>query len=291
MFDQLFASKKNPRFKQDSQWDKLHFDLSGCQLEISLPPQDYDFPEEPLNTRFNLFGSEFFEYEDKPDRNGFEAHFKGIAKSGVWNRHWSTYGSLFRGRHLGTLQCAAVPIDVSHMRGHLNCFNPNQMEKLILHDLYYMGGPGFGGNEYDTPVNWKALNQSGMGWVYNESWPRASEWQDFPDQYDAVNFTSALWLPLFYDKYVLISFSATGSLPAKPSNKLMFERINKIISTINLTLSPEGEKQKQEITSFGIGKKYSASRQPESWKYYGTYRRTEDGIEFEGECSPPPKLG
>lgn len=291
MFNQLFASKKNPRFKQDSQWDRLRFDLSGCQLEISLPPQDWEFAEEPRPSRVNLFDPNLYQYEDEPDKNGYEAHYKGITKSAVWTRHWLTYGSLFSGRNIGTLQCAATVIDTSRMKEQLNCFNPRHMEALVIHDLYYAEGPGFGGNEYTAPVNWKILNLDGSEWVYSESWPSKCEWEDIPDPYDAVNFRVGICAPLFNDKYLLVSFNVTGSLPPEASNKLMFERITKIISSVKLTLSPEGEKQKQEILGLGACSNYSAARQPENWKYYGSYRLTEDGIEFEGLCSPPPNLG
>lgn len=290
MFDQLFASKKNPRFKQDSQWDKLRFDLSGCQLEISLPPQDYDFPEDPLYSRVNLFDSMLFEYEDKPDKNGYEAHFKGIAKSALWNRHWFTYGSLFIGGHIGTLQCSATVIDVSRMKDNLNCFNPKQFERLILHDLYYCEGPGAAGNEYTAPVNWQVIDVDNVKWVYTEAWPRPVEWQDFNDPHKEVNFVVSVSTPLYEDKYLSISFYATGSLPPEPSNELMFERVKKIVSAVKLQLSIDGEKQKTTILETGISTEYSTSREPENWKYYGSYRRTEDGMEFEGECTPPPKL-
>lgn len=291
MFDQLFASKKNPRFKQDSQWDKLRFDLSGCQLEISLPPQDWEFPEDPRPSSVNLFDSELYDYHDKPDKNGFDAHYKGVSNSAIFSRRWNLYGSLFRRQAIGSLQSAASVIDVSKMKNHLNCFSKKYMEQLVLHDLYYSKGPGFGGNEYDSPINWRVLNIKGIEWIYTESWLRASERQGLPETCLASRCKTNLFSPIFEDKYLSLSFNATGSNPPEPSNKLMFERINKIISTIYLSLTPDGERQKSVVIESGEKDQYSTSRKPEDWKYYGSYRRTEDGVEFEGRCSPPPKLG
>lgn len=45
MLKRLFASRNNPCFANPSRWDTLVYDLSGNRLELTLPPQDYEFAE------------------------------------------------------------------------------------------------------------------------------------------------------------------------------------------------------------------------------------------------------
>ncbi|WP_347332543.1 hypothetical protein [Marinimicrobium locisalis] len=296
MFNRLFASRKRPCFKQPRQWDTLNLDLSGCEFSITLPPQDYEFPEEKYGKQFNLFQANLYRYSEKPDRNGYPPTFKGVSDSGILKRKWQTYGSIWRSRHLGTLQCSAVVCDISRMETNFDCFNPEQLERLLLHSLYYSRGPGFGLNEHTTPVNWQIKTLHDVDWVYYESWSRKADWEPTNTPFnDESRFTAWLATPLFKDKYLLVSFSSIGSLPAEPSNALMFSRINAIIPSLKLKLSPESTQQKASARQRNPGARYSTQRDPENWRYYGSYRQGdfmagEDSLVFEGECSPPPKL-
>jgi hypothetical protein len=299
MFKRLFASRNRPCFANPSRWDTLVYDLSGNRLEITLPPQDYDFPEDDNGKRFNLFDQSVYDYDVEPDRNNHTAHQRGISKDAIVRRNWDTYGSFWLGHPLGKLQCAAVICDTSRMPSQLNCFNPEQMERLIIHALYYSKGPGFGdgdgSNEFDTPVNWQIKQLHGVEWVYFESWKRRPEWVTFTHSTYGCHFSSWLVTPLFANKYMLLSFSAIGSLPAEPSNSLMHQRIQQIIPGIKLSFSPEAQKQRTEAQYRFPNAKYSSARTPEAWKYYGSYRegdyaKGEKPHIFEGPCSPPPEL-
>ncbi len=296
MFNRLLASRKRPCFKQPRQWDTLNLDLSGCEFSITLPPQDYEFPEEKYGKQFNLFDADFYYYSEKPDRNGYPPTFKGVSDAGVLNRNWYTYGPIWRSQHLGTLQCSAVVCDISRMATEFNSFNPEQFERLLMHGLYYTFGPGGGLNEYTTPVNWEVKTIHGVDWAYYESWSRKAEWEPARTAInDASLFTAWLATPLFKDKYLLLSFFSIGSVPAEPSNALMFSRINAIIPSLKLKLSPESTQQKASARQRNPGARYSTQRDPENWRYYGSYRQgdfmaDEDPLVFEGECSPPPKL-
>src|SRR5690554_4408904 len=295
MFKRLFASRNRPCFANPSRWDTLVYDLSGNRLEITLPPQDYEFPEEDRGNRFNLFDPNLYKYNSEPDRNGHAAHREGISVPGILRRNWYTYGPAWQAQHIGSLQCSAVICDTSRMLHQPNCFNPEQMERLIIHGLYYSRGPGFGNgtNEFDTPVNWQVRKLHGADWVYFESWSRKPEWVEFTHITHGCNFSSCLVTPLFKDKYLLLSFSATGSLPAEPSNRLMSERITQIIPNIKLILSPEARKQREEAQQIFANAHYSVTRKPEAWRHYSKYQ--DDGlgeafIKFSGPCSPPPEL-
>ena len=297
MFKRLFASRNRPCFANPSRWDTLVYDLSGNRLEITLPPQDYEFPEEDRGKRFNLFDSNIYDYDTEPDRNGNPAHREGVSVPSILRRNWYTYGSVWQAQHIGSLQCAAVICDISHMPQGLNCFNPEQLERLAIHGLYYSKGPGFGNgtNEFDTPVNWQIKQLHGVEWVYFESWKRRPEWVTFTHGTYGCHFTTSLVTPLFADKYLLLSFSATGSLPAEPSNNLMHQRIQQIIPSIKLSFSPEAQKQRTEAQHRFPDAKYSSTRTPEAWKYYGSYRegdyaKGEELHIFEGPGSPPPEL-
>lgn len=295
MLKRLFASRNNPCFASASRWDTLVYDLSGNRLEITLPPQDYEFPEEDNGKRFNLFDPSSYEYNSQPDRNGYPAHGRGYSRNPVWRRNWYTYGSIFRSQHIGSLQSAAVICDISRMAGKLNCFNPEQMERLIIHELYYSDGPGLSFNEYKAPTNWQIKKLNEIEWVYFESWEYKPAWVEFTPKTFGCHFASCLITPLFADKYLVLSFSATGSLPAEPSNTLMKKRISEIIPSIKLTLSPEATKQLTDAKRCNPNVTYSTNRQPEPWKWYdsfreGDYAKGEKDIVFEGACSPPPEL-
>lgn len=297
MLKRLLASRNRPCFRNLGPWDTLVYDLSGNRLEISLPPQDYDFPEEDNGKRFNLFDSGFYKYTDKPDELGNPPHFEGVSKHPIWRRNWQSFGRPWDFQHLGTLQSAAVVCDISRMPHDLNCFNPEQMERLIMHGIYYSKGPGIGMRaiEHKAPINWEIKHIAGTDWIYSENWPYQPNWQETPlFNYECL-FSVWMATPLFNDKYLLITFSATGSLPAEPSNQLMQERIAQIIPNIKLTLSPEALKQRTEAFAKFPQSRYSSNRQPEPWKYYTSYRegdpsKGEDDIVFEGPCSPPPPL-
>jgi hypothetical protein len=295
MLKRLFASRNNPCFANPSRWDTLVYDLSGNRLEITLPPQDYEFAEEDRGRKFNVFDPGLYKYNSEPDRNGYPAHYRGITTPGILRRNWDAYGSIWLGHPLGKLQCAAVICDTSRMPAKLNCFNPEQMERLFIHALYYNSGPGFddGRHEFDVPVNWQIKQLHGVEWVYCESWDRQPDWEKSTHSTYGCHFTAWLAAPLFADKYLLISFSATGSLPAAPSNRLRFQRIEKIIPSITLRFSPEAQKQRDEAQRLFPNAHYSKTRKPEAWKYYESYRqgdmsKGEKEHIFEGPCSPPP---
>src|SRR5690554_3484132 len=297
MLKHLFASRNNPCFANPSRWDTLVFDLSGNRLEITLPPQDYEFAEEDRGRQFNLFDHSLYKYNTEPDRNGHPAHGKGVTVPGILRRNWETYGAIWSPEHLGSLQCAAVICDTSRMPAKLNCFNPEQMERLLIHGLYYSKGPGFGDgtNESNTPIAWQIKPLHDVEWVYYESWKRKPEWLKFSHGTYGCHFVAWLATPLFSDKYLLLSFSATGSLPAEPSNRVMRERIEEIIPNIKLSLSPAAQQQYAEAKRLFPNARYSQTRKPEAWKYYGSYRegdmsKGEKEHIFEGPCSPPPPL-
>ena len=183
------------------------------------------------------------------------------------------------------------------MTHELNCFNPEQMERLILLGLYYSKGPGagLGTIEHKSPANWAIKHIAGIDWIYSENWPYQPIWEETPLlNYDCL-FSAWMATPIFNDKYLIVTFSATGSLPAEPSNRLMQERIAQIIPSIKLSLSPEALKQRTEALAKFPHSRYSSNRKPETWQYYANYRegdpaKGEDAIVFEGPCSPPPPL-
>lgn len=296
MFERLFASKNRPCFAEPNRWDTVNLDLSGNYLEITLPPQDYDFPEDNYGQRFNVFDPNLYSYKTEPDKNGYPPHHKGTSVNGLLRRNWDTYGPIWRTSPIGKLQCAAVVCDTSRMSAKLNCFNPEQMERLIIHALYYSKGPGFGSsNEYDTPVNWQIKKLQGIEWVYFESWPRRPAWQEFSLLNYESDFTAWLATPLFADKYLLVSFSATGSRPGAPSNQLMLKRIHQIVPSLHLKLSPAAQKQQTEARQAFPDTQYSQQRPPEAWQHHDSHRKRDPakGEEldiFEGSCSPPPEL-
>ena len=297
MLKRLFASRNNPCFANPSHWDTLVYDLSGNRLEITLPLQDYEFAEEDRGRQFNLFDPGLYKYNTEPDRSGNPAHRKGVSVPGILRRNWETYGAIWSPQHLGSLQCAAVICDTSRMPYELNCFNPEQMERLIIHGLYYNSGPGFddGRSEFDIPVNWQIKRLHDVEWIYFESWDRRPKWEKFTHSNYGCHFTVGLVTPLFTNKYLLFSFGATGSLPAEPSNRVMHDRIAQIIPQIKLSLSPEAQKQREEAKRLFPNARYSSTRPPETWKYYESYRegdlsKGEKEHIFEGPCSPPPPL-
>ena len=61
----------------------LSIDLSGTRFEITLPPQDYDFPERPRSPKVNVFDSSIYNYNSKPNRNGNPAGNEGISVPGI----------------------------------------------------------------------------------------------------------------------------------------------------------------------------------------------------------------
>lgn len=295
MFERLFASRNKPCFAKSSHWDHLRLDLSGNTLEITLPPQDYEFPEKKRGERFNIFDETMYHYDDEPDANGFPPHKEGTTVPSILTRKWDTYGPVWCSQRIGMLQCSAVVGDIAHMEPKLNCFHRGQMERLLMHALYYSRGPGFGRNEYSVPINWHIETLHGVQWLFCESWARATEWVKHTHVQHEGNFTVWLATPLYEDKYLLVTFTSVGSLPADASNRLMFKRINQILPSIKLSLSPEAEKQKVETEIRFPDARYSEKRDPEPWRHYGSYRdgdilKGEDDIVFEGECTPPPKL-
>ncbi|MFA5530927.1 MAG: hypothetical protein WDA11_09720 [Thiohalomonadaceae bacterium] len=293
MLARLFASKQPPDFKRSRRWDTLSLDLSGCHFEITLPPQDFDFPEDPINPKIDVFDEAFYNDNTEPDRNGYPPNGQGVSNSGLFRRNWFSYGPIWQTSHIGILQCSSVICDTSRMTSKLNCFNPEHLERLIVHGLYYSDGPGFGLNEHTTPVNWQVRSLEGNDWVYLESWDRAAAWEAHPSPYDDAHFSVWLTTPLFADKYLLVSFSALGSLPADASNRAMFECIETIIASMKLRLSPKALRQKREAERAYPDAHYSPHREPEPWRYYGSFRYGEAGesrVAFEGTCSPPPPL-
>ena len=294
MLKRLFASRKKPCFRPGGPWQTRRFDLSGCQLEITLPPHDQEFAEDDHGDSFNLFDPNMFSYETEPNERGFEPRNRGISYPGIFLRKWNTYGPIWEGP-VGFLQCSSVVCDISRMKAKLNCFNKDQMEQLLIHSLYFSKGPGGKSRENTAPVNWQIKNLNGAEWIYCESWERKPDWIAFPDPHVEVRFAVWMVTPLFHDKYLMCTFSSFGTLPAAPSNQLMMERIHNIIPSLKITLSPEAAKQKAEAEQLHPNAQYSPHRDPEPWRYYESWREGdlyagEDEIVLEGECTPPPEL-
>ena len=293
MLTSLFASNKRPFFRGHGRvLEKRVFDLSGCTFEISMPPHDYDFPEESREPTINVFDSEIYDYDTEKNKRGLKPHFKGISDPSIFLRKWDSFGNLFQGSPIGKLQCNATICDTSKMRTGINCFNKKHLENLMRHTLYYNEGPGFGYKEHTAPANWNIKHLHGTEWIYCESWAKQADWEEFKNPSDDTNFSVWMITPLFEDKYLLIVFSTLGSLLAEPSNKLMFERMNQIIPTIKLNLAPEAIKQKESTERNHPHLSYSQHRDPEPWKYYSDWHREPGYSEptFEGGFTLPPKI-
>ena len=294
MLKRLLASRKKPCFRPGGPWQTRRFDLSGCRLEITLPPHEYEFQEDDHGDRFNLFDPNMFSYEMDRNERGFEPHNRGVSFPAIFLRKWNTYGPIWEGP-VGFLQCGAVVCDTSRMKAKINCFNKEQMEQLFIHSLYFSKGPGGGYHENKAPVNWQIKNLNDIEWIYCESWAQNPEWLEFGNPHKAAHFNVWMATPLFHDKYLMCTFSSTGSLPAAASNQLMMERIHSIIPSLKITLSPEAEKQKAQAEQQYPNAQYSQHRDPEPWRYYGNWREGdlyagEDEIVLEGECTSPPGL-
>lgn len=296
MLKQLFGSNKRPYFRDLGPWEKRTFDLSGCKLEISMPPHDFEFPEEGQGNSINIFNTDIYKYNSTSKKSGLAPHYKGVTYPGVILRKWDSFGPFWDSSPIGMLKCNLTVCDISQMKTSLNCFNPEHLERLILHGLYYSDGPGAEtDNEFKTPVNWNIKSLHDSDWVSYESWPQKPAWENIDRPHIKSNFTRWLCAPIFHDKYLLFAFSAIGSLPAEPSNKLMQKRIQNIISSIKLTLSSEAAQQKAAALKQFPKVQYSQHRDPEPWQYYGSFRegdpfKGEDDVVLEGECTPPPSL-
>ncbi len=288
MFKQHFGSAKRPYFRDKGEWETLQFDLSGCKLEMTLPPHDYEFPEEDHGKRFNVFDQEMYNYKPSPSPRNLTPPKEGISRPGIRLRKWSSYGGGLNSSPIGLLQCNIVVCDISKMETNLNCFNKSHMEQLLLNGLYYSDGPGSGYSAHTAPLNWKIKNIGNSEWLCFESWQDGTE-------NEASKFSVWFSTPIFEDKYILISFLALGSSPSKPSDNLMKLRIEKILPNTRVELSTEALKQKCEAEQKHPELKYSQNRKPEPWKYYDTCREGnplagEHETIYEGDYSPPPKL-
>lgn len=62
MFERLLASKKKPYIKNLNNLDKVSFNLSGTQLKLELPPNDYEIAEYQASDHVNINDEVSFDY-------------------------------------------------------------------------------------------------------------------------------------------------------------------------------------------------------------------------------------
>lgn len=290
MLKRLFASKKRPYFKNLNNMDRLIFDLSGSKLELSVPPQDWEFEENRYGDRFDIYDSRCYDYGDMIRESRAKS---GLGTRIILKRDWESHGAIWASKPIGVLGCSVVINDISKIDQELNCFNKSQFEKIILYALHYTFGPGaLNQKEYCSPVDWGVISRDEDEWVYLEAWPTKNELLANP--LAAARYSVNVFAPLATDKYLSIVFYVMGSLPHGPSNRAMKSLISQIISGSSLHLSTEEKMRKIEAESKCGVSSYSASRHSEPWIYAqyrkGSTLKGEENFVLVSEGCPPPNL-
>ncbi|ABC30937.1 conserved hypothetical protein [Hahella chejuensis KCTC 2396] len=257
-----------PDFKNAKAMD---ISFSGSTLRVMLldhkPSTAYEEHVKPKGG-YDLFDSSQYKHADQ---EGFD-YFQVLKRSCRFR------GPLFTG-YVAQLNTSLLIIKHKPTRPDFSLFNPHDFENTILSTLSAEYGNEIllGRSSYDAPIDWEVVKDFPVPCVTYEvrSGPHRDGWRN---KYMAF--------PLRHEFYVRMSFhfeqSAVGKLNDQDRliNPMpLYELSQSIINSIKLELSPDAEKELEDVRSANPDAKLNEKVDPLKWT------TPEDDAEWEHYCA------
>ncbi|MEQ3695124.1 MAG: hypothetical protein ABNH16_11935 [Thalassolituus sp.] len=265
MLKRLFASRKRPYVTGINPPERVSVNLSGCQLELTLPvhfrSDGFEADLEPTDIP-DIYPPEIYNYgHSEPQPFSYASCIR---------RGWEYFGPIWRGRNIGRTSFQVSSLRIDCLPKGMSCFNPAHLEQVVLRYLYDMGPGTPDRRKQVAPVNWRVEDKQGNLWVLFESQNLLD-----PNKEEGAgdaNYKSFA-VTAIDDRYLLfLRFSNFGYLPVKDA----IENINKVrdlvCGSIHWTLSDALASRKVTILQQYPNATISSQRDPEPWVYPTKWR-------------------
>src|SRR5690554_7595691 len=161
----LFATHKRPYIVGLNNPDRIRVNLSGCELQLTLPPHNsLEGFDEPVPPHYiaNIHDTSLYnEYE-------YNQPFSQVQ---FIRRDWNYFGPIWDGPYMAVTDFMATVMRVNCLPEGMSCLNPYHLEQVVMRLLYWsVETPEFG--EKIAPINWRIENKANHTWVVYEQHPK-----------------------------------------------------------------------------------------------------------------------
>ena len=255
----LFASHKRPYIVGLNNPDRIRVNLSGCELQLTLPPHysSEGFEEAvPPRDIANIYATNLFDkyQESKP-----------FGQVKFIRRDWSYFGPFWKSGDMGMTDFMATVMRVNCLPEGMSCLNPYHLEQVVMRLLYWTGPetPIYVGKI--APVNWRVEEKQGNTWILYEAHRERNS--QFPIDPSYANFRSVV-ITAIDDRYIMcLVFNNYGSLPIDDSITACNIMRDKVLNSIRWQLSPSLQARKEVVLQQFSNTSISQHREPEPWVY------------------------
>ena len=266
----LFASYKRPYIVGLNNPDRIRVNLSGCELQLTLPPHNsLDGFDEKVAPRdiANIYDASLYdEYEENPP----------FGQVQFIRRYWNYFGPIWDGPYMAVTDFMATVMRVNCLPEGMSCLNPYHLEQVVMRFLYWPTEmPNFA--EKISPANWRIENKQGHLWVICEE--RRKQNPQFPANPSDANFKSFAIAAIDDRHVVRLRFGNFGSLPIDDSITACNTMRDKVLNSIRWQLSPSLQARKETVLQQFSNTSISQHREPEPW----VYSKWRDGDRKKGE--------
>lgn len=267
----LFASHKRPYIIGLNNPDRIRVNLSGCELQLTLPPHYSPSgfkPEMPPRDINNIYDEKLYDDGVLTENPFSQAIFI--------KQDWAYFGPFWDSPYMARTLFMATVMRVNCLPEGMSCLNPYHLEQVVMRFLYWPTEmPNFA--EKISPANWRVENKQGHPWVICEE--RRKQNPQFPANPSDANFNSFA-IAAVDDRYIVrLSFGNFGSLPIDDSIAACNTMRDKVLNSIHWQLSPNLQARKEAVLQKFSNTSISQHREPEPW----VYSKWREGDEKRGE--------
>src|SRR5690554_6301805 len=157
----LFATHKRPYIVGLNNPDRIRVNLSGCELQLTLPPHNsLDGFDEKVAPRdiANIYDASLYdEYEENPP----------FSQVQFIRRYWNYFGPIWDGPYMAVTDFMATVIRVNCLPEGMSCLNPYHLEQVVIRILHWPTEmPNFAARI--SPAGWRIENKQRHPWVICE---------------------------------------------------------------------------------------------------------------------------
>src|SRR5690554_3942195 len=252
----LFASYKRPYIVGLNNPDRIRVNLSGCELQLTLPPHytpsGFDEKVAPRDIA-NIYDANLYdEYEENPP----------FSQVQFIRRYWNYFGPIWDGPYMAVTDFMATVMRVNCLPEGMSCLNPYHLEQVVMRFLHWPSEmPNFA--KKISPVNWRVDYKQGSPWVVCDEYSE----RNFTDDPSSANFISYA-IAAFDDRLIvrwrLGNFGSVLAIDAITACNAMRD---KVLNSIHWQLSPELQARKEAVLQKFSNTSISQHREPEPWAY------------------------
>src|SRR5690554_2399297 len=257
----LFASHKRPYIIGLNNPDRIRVNLSGCELQLTLPPHysSEGFEEAvPPRDIANIYATNLFDKYQESEPFGQVQFIR---------RNWSYFGPFWKSGDMGMTDVMATVMRVNCLPEGMSCLNPYHLEQVVMRFLHWPSEmPNFA--KKISPVHWRVDYKQVSPWVVCDEYSE----RNFTDDPSSANFDSFA-IAAIDDRYVVcLSFGNFGSVPAIDAITACNVMRDKVLNSIHWQLSPNLQARKEAVLQKFSNTSISQHREPEPW-VYSTWRK------------------